>query len=466
MTSSNSNYSLPAILAYLIAWIAGILLSEGLIVCCTRFASCHPQHDLSTLLMQTAFGCLLMGYLLFCLLRIGAARRSSRSASTGRALSLLLLVAGVAFIKALSDHAAPPQMPTAEWTEPFRAWCMHCFDSYSPTSEQHALIQSMLLGDRGALSYAMRQNFGNAGMGHLMAVSGLHLALIYGFVYGVFYLLRFLVGRRWVRLLALVALYPYVFLIGAPPSAVRALLILTLLFGAQHTQSVHDNARNCTLVALLMLMVNTRLLFNVSFQLSFLAVTILLGTPQPNYEVENREVERHARMLGAQHGAWAEAAYTRFCALRRRVGQLLLVALNIQLLMMPLSLHYFHHLTVFGFLHCLLVLPFMGAFLALLILLLLMHALYLFFPTCVGGLWVAHCCWLCIDLASRWILFVADHLNRLDLMLFGDVRWNPSATAVLLSYLALLLYWAGYHRRRPAYWVVALICVAAIICIG
>ncbi len=142
-------------------------------------------------------------------------------------------------------------------------------------------VVSSSLGLSNALPPRVRQQLRRAGLGHLVAVSGLHVGLA-AVVWMV--LLRWLLARRWWGARAAVALCmlpvaAYVVLTGAAPPAVRAALMFGLVgVGSVLGRPVH---RLSVLVVAVGLMVFARpdWLMQPSFQLSVAAMIVLVRLP-------------------------------------------------------------------------------------------------------------------------------------------------------------------------------------------
>jgi competence protein ComEC len=143
-----------------------------------------------------------------------------------------------------------------------------------------AILGALVLGDRQMIEPALRQRFARAGVSHLLAVSGLHLALVAG---GVMLLLRWLLLRiTWVAvrtdvrriagpLAAGVALL-YTLITGAAPPTVRACVMVTACLLGWTLCRGADRARPLCLAALVLLVADPLCLFRPGFQLSFTAV--------------------------------------------------------------------------------------------------------------------------------------------------------------------------------------------------
>ncbi len=143
-------------------------------------------------------------------------------------------------------------------------------------NEVYGVLSAMVLGDKTGLSRELRDIYSVTGASHVLALSGLHLGIIY-------VLLTLLVGRKsyvWSQLVIISSVWIYVFLVGMSPSVVRSAVMLTvyalLSLGRRDKMSVNALA----FTAMLLLFVNPWLLFDVGFQLSFLAVfSILIWVP-------------------------------------------------------------------------------------------------------------------------------------------------------------------------------------------
>lgn len=143
--------------------------------------------------------------------------------------------------------------------------------------EAYAVVAAMSLGDKSALTHEVKNAYAVSGASHVLALSGLHMGIIY------MLLSFFLPRRRWPavsQLLLLLAMWTFVFLVGLPVSAIRAAVMLSvyalLSLGHRDRMSVNTLA----FAAIMILMWRPDTLFDISFQLSFMAVwSILVFVP-------------------------------------------------------------------------------------------------------------------------------------------------------------------------------------------
>jgi competence protein ComEC len=143
--------------------------------------------------------------------------------------------------------------------------------------DAYAVVAAMSLGDKTALTREVRSMYSVSGASHVLALSGLHLGIIY------MLLSLLLPRRRWPavsQLLSILVVWAFVLLVGMPVSAVRSAVMLTIygILSIGHRNKMSVNVLAFT--ALVMLMWNPAWLFDVGFQMSFMAVwAILLFVP-------------------------------------------------------------------------------------------------------------------------------------------------------------------------------------------
>lgn len=134
------------------------------------------------------------------------------------------------------------------------------------------VMAAVVLGERSALDADTRAVYSDAGVSHLLALSGLHVGVIYGFL--AFVMHRVLRRRmRWVcDILILGVLWLFAFLVGMSPSVLRAVVMCTLYTVGRWISRDSAPLHVLSLAAMSMLVVYPLYLFDVSFQLSFMAM--------------------------------------------------------------------------------------------------------------------------------------------------------------------------------------------------
>lgn len=144
-----------------------------------------------------------------------------------------------------------------------------------------SLLAAFSVGEKRGFSQELKEVYSDAGVSHLLALSGLHLGLFYMVVVT---LLGFAGGsRKWYiarELLALLLLWVFAFVAGLTPSIVRAAVLFSLVSVGRCLRRDSSSLNSLAFAAMVMLLFSPRLLFDISFQLSFSAVlAIILLTP-------------------------------------------------------------------------------------------------------------------------------------------------------------------------------------------
>lgn len=143
------------------------------------------------------------------------------------------------------------------------------------TDSLHAqLLKGILLGKRGDVPSETLDIFRNSGTFHVLAVSGLHVGLVAMFCY--FGLSAFRIPKKLLSLLTIVVVLIYACLVGFRPSVFRATLMATLYLFATIIDREADIYNMLGVAALVLLLLNPMQLWDVGFQLSFVAVASIV----------------------------------------------------------------------------------------------------------------------------------------------------------------------------------------------
>ena len=275
------------------------------------------------------------------------------------------------------------------------------------SQDAYAVVAAMVLGDKSALSRDLKDVYSVTGASHVLALSGLHLSIIY-------MLLSLLnVGRRWQsvsQLLMVLGIWAFVFLVGLPVSVVRSAMMLTayglLSLGHRDKMSVNTLA----FVAIILLAVSPLSLFDVGFQLSFMAVlSIVTVLPLLDGLWSEKYLQEH-RIV---HWAWSMAAVS--CAAQMGVA--------------PLIAYYFGRFSCYFLLTNFIVVP-------MTTLILYLSLVVLLFPGLVYLL-------LYIAGSLNWILSVIADWPRASIN-----GLHPTLLQVVMTYVVITAVWLLWVRVR------------------
>lgn len=161
------------------------------------------------------------------------------------------------------------------------------YQGFQLEDDAYAVVAAMTLGDKSAQTRELREVFAISGSSHILAISGLHVGIVY------MLLTWFMLGRRrfWLsQVVTVSAIWAFALLTGLSPSVTRAATMISIyaLFAERGGRKSPINVLCFTVIV--MLVADAQMLFGVSFQLSFSAIfAILTFLPllQNMYQPEN-----------------------------------------------------------------------------------------------------------------------------------------------------------------------------------
>ncbi|GEM_PF-6967371 len=277
------------------------------------------------------------------------------------------------------------------------------------------IISALTVGHKGALTPSQRDEFAHAGIAHVLALSGLHIGFIWLLIQCLLYPLRFHSSLRYLKwMLATTLLWLFALLAGLAPSVIRAVLMCTLMELSLLCHRKALSLNTISLSALIMLAYNPLYLFNVGFQLSFLAVLSIIAIVPSTYQ------RFHPSNIFSK---WIFAT--------------IMVSIAAQIGTAPLVMHYFHYFS----LHFLLA----NLFTALLVPLILYGIFACMLFSDITPLQT--CCVNVVDTLTSLLGRLASTVSQLPFSSLdvGNIGWIQ----VVLIYLAFILLFVYLKYRRP-----------------
>lgn len=263
---------------------------------------------------------------------------------------------------------------------PLRNLLAEGFAQYGITGDENAVVTAMSLGDKSGIGSSLKSVYSRAGASHVLALSGMHLAIIYVILsWGVMRAMLWLhavpdllweklpvernerlknaikkllclqpseqVLRNITSVVIMLMIWFYVILVGMSPSVVRSALMLSIYGLSRMLFRQTDTITVLAITAFVTLMLSPQSLFDVGFQMSYLAV-LGIGVYMP----------RLMQLVFKEDVNWSEDApiFTMKNALMWVYSSLAL-SFSAQLVVMPLVAYYFHSLPCYGLLSSLVV---------------------------------------------------------------------------------------------------------------
>ena len=249
----------------LLVWIAGIMLQ-------TVFSCCTYSWVLLLLpvIILTTAGLVLRGQEHFCY--------ETRWLWGVVFLSLLLFLSiqktAYSQFEALSEH---PASLLSRWAREEQQRLLEPIAKLNLTDEEKSVLATITVGYRQAMSREVRNRFSATGVAHILAVSGFHVAIVGGFVSFLFSFLPRNGCCRWIRYISLlVLLWGFAAITGLAASSVRAALMLTMYLTGGVLDRRAERYNILAASAFCMLVYEPLYLFDIGFQLSYLAVLSIL----------------------------------------------------------------------------------------------------------------------------------------------------------------------------------------------
>ena len=215
------------------------------------------------------------------------------------------------------------------------------------------ILKALILGDRSDISQNLREAFHRAGVGHILAISGLHIGIVASTAFLLFsWILSYVKPLLWsgwtkkgAAILSFFPVVAYGFLSGMSPSTQRAVIMVSLFLLTFLFEREHDLMNTLSLAAMLILIFNPPALFSVSFQLSFSAVlSIVYGLSQTkNFRLQKKNYTLKKRRF-----------------IRDKFFTFLLVSFFAIIGTIPLMMLYFNQVSTVGFFVNILIIPIVG----------------------------------------------------------------------------------------------------------
>ncbi len=185
------------------------------------------------------------------------------------------LISHQAFLKSnkWSKINSPKTWYNLAWLSDFRERLLMQYQAYGISGNEFSVLSALTLGYKNELDYEIQKAYAASGAIHVLAVSGLHVGIV--FVILNYLLMFFKRGKfqRWIYLVLLLSgIWLFALLTGGSPSVLRASLMFSFIALGQALKRNGNIYNSIFASAFLLLMLQPFLLFDISFQLSYLAV--------------------------------------------------------------------------------------------------------------------------------------------------------------------------------------------------
>ena len=245
-------------------WLAISILPWSIAACCYMMTQLIRRHNPSSRIIDKLihYQCLNLYLCIFCL----------GSCITAHHIDHLNAPVQIKAYQSLSSFER-----TILKAQDFRQQAEQQLHTLHIGEQDFAVIAAMAMGDKSALNQETKEAYSISGTSHILAVSGLHIGIIFQLI------ILLLGGKRRSKLtiiLSTTIVWAYVIFIGFPASAVRAATMLSIYSMVLLSLRPDPTLNTLALAYIIMVLVNPFNIFDIGFQMSFLAVgSILLFYP-------------------------------------------------------------------------------------------------------------------------------------------------------------------------------------------
>ncbi|KAA0993217.1 ComEC/Rec2 family competence protein [Dyadobacter aurulentus] len=316
-------------------------------------------------------------------------------------------------------HFAKKDAPARFWLTDISDWADSSFRENLADDRSYGLVKAMLLGRRDDLHAEQTDDYIASGSVHILSVSGMHVAIIFLMITTILGWLKKWRGGKvlYVSVVALLLVF-YALATGFSPSVQRATIMCIVFVLAEVSGRKQLSMNTLGISALLILLFDPAALFDVGFQLSYLAMTGIFLFYNPIYAIfkpSNRII--------------------------RFIWQISALAFAAQLTTFPLSIFYFHQFPTYFWL----VNPFVIGFTNVL----LPAAMILLFASLINLDWLQWIFAQVVDWSAYFTNVSAGIPRYLPGYLVGQI--NLGIVETMLLYTLFLLIWLAYEQREFQY---------------
>ena len=289
-----------------------------------------------------------------------------------------------------------------------------------PDKDELGLAEALLIGYTNDLDKDLVQAYTNTGVVHIIAISGMHLALIYFLLAGLFSRIPVIKRIKIVQvIIVLVCLWLFSLLTGAAASVLRAAVMFSFISIGKYFSKDSSIANSLASSAFVLLCYNPYFLWDVGFQLSYLAVAGIIIFQQPVYQLlklKNKPADETWKLIS--------------------------VSLAAQILTFPICIYYFHQLPLLFLLANIIAVPLSGIILYAEIALVMLSGI-----PYIGQLAGKITYWLvwCMNKSILWI-------NQLSFSLWDNIQASLVSTILLYSAIISFSAWLMYKNSRMLFY--------------
>ncbi len=305
------------------------------------------------------------------------------------------------------------------YSHQMRAWASEVIRKNIPGEQEQAIAMALVLGVTEGIDTDLQNAYAASGAMHVLAVSGLHVGIIYGIILVLLRPLNSYAWSRWVVAgISILLLWSFAFVTGLSPSVLRAVTMFSFIALARPLGWRTNIYNTLAASAFVLLIYNPYLIMSVGFQLSYLAVLGIVYLQRSIYNLW--EIDNHV-------GDW--------------IWQITCVSIAAQIATFALGMLYFHQFPVYFLVSNLFVIP-LSTFVLIGGILLLVVSAWSWLSWVIGKLLL-----VLIQLLN-WLVFKTEEL---PFSLISEIHLTTFQCWLIMGMLIALIFMAQYRSIKGLY---------------
>lgn len=266
--------------------------------------------------------------------------------------------------------------------------------------ENSDFINSLILGMKYDLSSDEEDMFSKTGTSHIIAMSGLHI----GILSSIFILIMNKINRIYKLILLSLIMFLYLIMVGSTPSLIRATFFMILSLFSYFIDRKSDSISNLSFIGIILLIKNPFVIYNISFQLSFLATLSIIYF----YRIINNKLK----------------------------NSFLSITLSANILTFPLIYYHFNNISLLSIFGNIIIVPFVGVIIYISIFSVFLFNINIFI------------CEILVSINKQIINTIYFLLNKLSNIDFLYIEFEKSNLIYVIIYYILIFSYMIYKEQK------------------
>jgi competence protein ComEC len=317
------------------------------------------------------------------------------------------------FVQESNEHSV------AYYFELWRNRALQLLQLHGVEGVEYGVLAALILGDTSEMDQDIMKSYAAAGVVHVLAVSGLHVGLVYVLLAPIFARLFGKSKARWLRtFLPMAILWGYSALSGGSPSVLRVAVMFSAFLFADNFGKRNNIYNTMAASAFVLVLWRPSILFELGFQLSYLAVLGIVILQKPIYQ-----------LIDIQN-KWLD-----------KLWSLSVVSIAAQLVTIPITIFYFHQFPNYFLFSNLFIIPWST---------LIIYISILFFCLCPWPR-LAHLCAELMVWMTKGMNQVIIWFDRLPGSVTTGIPCNLMQAIALSAFLFFTLRWLLWKKSRALF---------------